>query len=419
MGKIQFDLQTWLKDKSQQVVTRKNIPVRIICTDCNCAQPIVAIVPTIDGKEETVETYTENGRYFNSTHDANLDLFIVTEDEPITKFENGVIETILAGKGIVGDVVDPRYVKSYAKKLLSLAKEQLKAEGWEYTDPLLKAICEEKQKESNIEKLHKISTPADENWFEIQKQWEKEDKQKEHFYYTYDDKLKAYSDGQKEGRKQEKEKFANEIIAEYKRVLDLLPDADKDSFTTEETIMYGKFMELETLYDKFCEPIGVTLEEEEKNDDKLTYTVNGEPFSKEPNIVDVSEFVHEKTVDYDKELKKCKENPLYFYDKYVKVKMKDQKQKWSEEDEETIKSACCYLNQYGNHIADVNMDKSNRIYKTADALKSLHPCWKPSMELMEYLAKAIITLGEEGDGKTAYALNEIRKHLKDNKLKEE
>lgn len=37
----------------------------------------------------------------------------------------------------------------------------------------------EKQKESNIDKLRKISTPADENWFEIQKKWDEEDKQKE------------------------------------------------------------------------------------------------------------------------------------------------------------------------------------------------------------------------------------------------
>ena len=216
MRKIQFDLQTWLKDKSQKVVTRKdNIPVKIICTDCNSCQPIVALVPTIDGKEETVETYCENGKYFNNNQDANLDLFIVTEDEPITEFENGVIETILAGRTIVGNIVDPRYAKTYAEKLLYLAKEQLKQEGWEYTDPLLK---------------------------------------------------ESIADA-------EKKKFANEIIAEYKRVWDLLPDADKDSFTTEETIMYGKFMELETLYDKFCEPIGVTLEEEEKqkesNIDKL------------------------------------------------------------------------------------------------------------------------------------------------------
>lgn len=375
MGKIQFDLQTWLKDKSQKVVTRDNIPVKIICTDCNSCQPIVALVPTIDGKQETVETYNENGKYFNNMKDANLDLFIVTEDEPITEFEKGVTETILAGRTIVGNDVDPRYVKPYAEKLLYLAKEQLKQEGWEYTDPLLKECIADA----------------------------------------------------------EKKKFANEIIAEYKRVWDLLPDANKDSFTTEETIMYGKFMELEYLYEKFCEPIGVTLDEEEKNNKhKLNYTINGEPISKEPNIVDVSEFVHEKTVDYDEEVSfekwlddwyKEHKDPAYHRISMTEKEFKnfchgirnmyEQKQEWSEEDEETIKSACYYLKEYGNHICDVNLDKANRIYKTADALKSLHPHWKPSKEQIEYLAKAIITLGEEGDCKTAGVLNEIRNHLKD------
>ena len=32
-----------------------------------------------------------------------------------------------------------------------------------------------------------------------------------------------------------------------------------------------------------------------------------------------------KEIDYDEELKKCKDNPLYFYDKYVKIKLKEQK----------------------------------------------------------------------------------------------
>ena len=38
------------------------------------------------------------------------------------------------------------------------------------------------------------------------------------------------------------------------------------------------------------------------------------------------------------QLKKCKENPLYFYDKYVRVKQKEQKPSWSEEDIKKIRS---------------------------------------------------------------------------------
>lgn len=32
---------------------------------------------------------------------------------------------------------------------------------------------------SNIDKLKRISTPAEENWFEIAKEWEREDKEEE------------------------------------------------------------------------------------------------------------------------------------------------------------------------------------------------------------------------------------------------
>lgn len=38
--------------------------------------------------------------------------------------------------------------------------------------------------------------------------------------------------------------------------------------------------------------------------------------------------------------------------------------------------------------------------------------WKPSEEQMNYLSKAIKTLGEEGDCKTAAILSEIRTNLK-------
>lgn len=39
----------------------------------------------------------------------------------------------------------------------------------------------------------------------------------------------------------------------------------------------------------------------------------------------------QKPIDYNKELKKCRENPLYFFVKYVKPKLKEQKSAWGEE----------------------------------------------------------------------------------------
>ena len=58
-----------------------------------------------------------------------------------------------------------------------------------------------------------------------------------------------------------------------------------------------------------------------------------------------------KSIDYKEELKKCQENPLYFFDKYVKLKLKEQKPiTWSEEDEKMLADACIMLDWYkGNN----------------------------------------------------------------------
>ena len=49
----------------------------------------------------------------------------------------------------------------------------------------------------------------------------------------------------------------------------------------------------------------------------------------------------QKSIDYTVELEKCKNNPLYFYDKYVKIKQKPTE--WSEEDEQQMKSCLDFL----------------------------------------------------------------------------
>lgn len=53
----------------------------------------------------------------------------------------------------------------------------------------------------------------------------------------------------------------------------------------------------------------------------------------------------QKPVDYDAELKKCKDNPLYFYDKYVKIKLKPAE--WSTNDKAFIKDCAHILDENG------------------------------------------------------------------------
>ena len=46
-----------------------------------------------------------------------------------------------------------------------------------WTDKMIEGLAEQGNNMNNIDKLKKISTPAEENWFEIAKEWEREDKE--------------------------------------------------------------------------------------------------------------------------------------------------------------------------------------------------------------------------------------------------
>ena len=46
-----------------------------------------------------------------------------------------------------------------------------------WTDEMFEGLAEEGNNMSNIDKLKRISTPAEENWFKIPEEWEKEDKE--------------------------------------------------------------------------------------------------------------------------------------------------------------------------------------------------------------------------------------------------
>ena len=78
----EFNLEEYLKNPSQKVVTRDGREVRIICTDVKGEYPIVALVPVKQG--ELVYRYLRNGRQLTYT-DSPLDLCF-----PTTKREGWV-----------------------------------------------------------------------------------------------------------------------------------------------------------------------------------------------------------------------------------------------------------------------------------------------------------------------------------------
>ena len=70
----EFNLNEYLKDTSQKVVTRDGRAVRIICTDAKGEEPIIALVYNNNRDEENVYTYNRDG-YFYKDNDSCLDLF--------------------------------------------------------------------------------------------------------------------------------------------------------------------------------------------------------------------------------------------------------------------------------------------------------------------------------------------------------
>ena len=70
----EFNLNEYLKDPSQKIVTRDGQEVRIICTDAKGDAPIIALVYEKDMNKETPYTYNRDGLFYNNT-EFYLDLF--------------------------------------------------------------------------------------------------------------------------------------------------------------------------------------------------------------------------------------------------------------------------------------------------------------------------------------------------------
>lgn len=69
----EFNLEEYLKNPSQKVVTRDGRAVRIICTDMKSEYPLIALVTDKKDNTESPFVYTKNGRYF--FEETNNDLF--------------------------------------------------------------------------------------------------------------------------------------------------------------------------------------------------------------------------------------------------------------------------------------------------------------------------------------------------------
>ena len=69
----EFNLEEYLKNPNQKVVTRDGRDVRIICTNMKSEYPLIALITDKKDNSESPFVYTKNGRYF--FEETNNDLF--------------------------------------------------------------------------------------------------------------------------------------------------------------------------------------------------------------------------------------------------------------------------------------------------------------------------------------------------------
>ena len=87
----EFNLEEYLNNPSQKVVTRDRREVRIICTDMKSEYPLIALAINKDNNKESLLNYKENGKYFYATSENDL-FFAPVKREGWINVYKGVIE---------------------------------------------------------------------------------------------------------------------------------------------------------------------------------------------------------------------------------------------------------------------------------------------------------------------------------------
>ena len=111
----EFNLQEYLANPSQKVMTRDGRKVRIVCTDMKNEQPILALIT--EGNREDIHFYYQNGVWCNDFPNHKLDLVFA----PIKK--KGWINIFRCKTELyIGDVFE---TKEEAEKMGKLSKNYI------------------------------------------------------------------------------------------------------------------------------------------------------------------------------------------------------------------------------------------------------------------------------------------------------
>ena len=90
----EFNLDEYLKNPSQKVITKDGKAVRIICTDAKQEYPVIGLL-SLDDKSETTVYYKKNGRWLADNQDYWDLFFAPIKREGWINVYKGVIENHL------------------------------------------------------------------------------------------------------------------------------------------------------------------------------------------------------------------------------------------------------------------------------------------------------------------------------------
>ena len=91
----EFNLNEYLKDPSQKVITRDGRNVRIICTNMKSEYPLIALAINKDDNKESLLNYKENGKYFYAVSENDLFFAPIKREGWINVYKNGFVERVI------------------------------------------------------------------------------------------------------------------------------------------------------------------------------------------------------------------------------------------------------------------------------------------------------------------------------------
>lgn len=94
----EFNLEEYLKNPSQKVVTRDGREVRIICTDMKSEYPLIALILNKNNNKENLFNYKENGKYFYAVSENDL-FFAPIKKEGWVNLYKGIVKDYLPSVG--------------------------------------------------------------------------------------------------------------------------------------------------------------------------------------------------------------------------------------------------------------------------------------------------------------------------------